>query len=188
MSYSPAEPRRHRLTVADYYRMGEVGILPPDARVELIDGDIIDMTPPGSLHAGTVDQLAAVLRRAVGERGLLRIQSPISLDGYSEPQPDIALLRPRADYYKGSHPRPHEVCLVIEVADASVRYDRDVKVPLYARAGIAEVWLVDLRERRLSRHREPVNAWYGRIDFPELDLPLEIASLDVRVDLGALFA
>ena len=188
MSHTAAEPRRHRLTVDDYYRMGEVGILAPDARVELIDGEIIDMAPPGNLHAGTVDQLSALLWRSVGDGALLRIQNPVRLDGYSEPQPDVALLRPRADYYKSAHPRPEDVWLVIEVADTSLRYDRDVKAGLYARNGIAELWLVDVQDHRLTRYRGPAKGSYGRVDQPDLGLPLTIDALpDARIDLSTLF-
>jgi Uma2 family endonuclease len=188
MAITTEQPRRHRLTVDDYYRMGEVGILAPDARVELIEGEILDMAPPGNLHAGTVDQLVALLGRAVAERALLRVQSPISVDRYSEPQPDLALLRPRTDFYKSSHPRPEDVWLVIEVADSSLRYDRDVKVGLYARSGVSEVWLVDLQEGQLTRYREPTPSSYRRIDRPNLTLPLEIDALSgVRIDLRTLF-
>jgi Uma2 family endonuclease len=188
MSHTATGPRRHRLTVADYYRMGEAGILAPDARVELIDGEIIDMAPPGDLHAGTVDQLVALLSRGIGDRALLRVQNPISIDGYSEPQPDIALLRPRADYYKTSRPRPQDVWLVIEVADTSLRHDRDEKMPLYARSAIAEAWLVDLVDRQLTRYRNPLRGVFGRVDKPDLGVPLEIGALaDVRLDLSTLF-
>lgn len=188
MSQVITEPRRHRLTVAEYRRMGEVGILAPDARVELIDGEIIDMAPPGDLHAGTVDQLAALLSGAIGDRALLRVQSPISIDGYSEPQPDIALLRPRADYYKTSRPRPQDVWLVIEVADTSLGHDRDEKMPLYARGAIAEGWLVNLVGRRLTRYRNPVRGVFGSIDEPDLGVPLAIGALaDARLDLSAIF-
>jgi Uma2 family endonuclease len=118
--------------VADYYRMAEVGILAPDARVELIDGEIIDMPPPGSSHAGTVDYLLSVLGTAARDRANLRVQSPVRLSEYSEPQPDLALLRPRAE----------DVLLIVEVAANSLRFDRKKKVPLYARHGIPEVWLL----------------------------------------------
>jgi Uma2 family endonuclease len=189
MSYRATEdPRRHRLTVADYHRMGETGILAPDARVELIDGEIIDMAPPGDPHAGTVDQLALVLGPAVTERAHVRVQNPLWLDDHSEPQPDIAVLEPRADFYKSRRPKPSDVLLVVEVADTSLRFDRDDKIPLYARHGVPEVWLVDLRAKRLVRYRNPQQGAFTLIDEPDLGAPLEIAALPgARLDLGTLF-
>jgi Uma2 family endonuclease len=182
-------PRRHRLTVEDYYRMGETGILRPDERVELIDGEIIDMPPPGSLHAGTVTHLDHLLQRTAGDRAVLQVQNSVRLDGYSEPQPDLTLLRPRADFYKSAHPQPSDVLLMIEVADTSLRYDRDVKAALYARHAVPELWLIDVRNARLTRYREPSHDSYTRVDQPDLSAPLEIASLPgVSVNLSALFS
>jgi Uma2 family endonuclease len=135
------QPRRHRLTVADYYRMAEVGILAPDARVELIDGEIIDMAPPASSHAGTVDYLLEVLGLAARGKAKVRVQNPVRLSEYSEPQPDLALLWPREDFYRARHPRADDVLLIVEVAASSLRFDRKKKVPLYARHGVPEVWL-----------------------------------------------
>src|SRR5690606_27297969 len=109
-------PRPHRLTVDDYFRMAEVGILGPDDRVELIDGEIIDMPPPGTLHVGTVNQLADVLHEAIRGRAIVHTQNPVVLGRYSAPQPDVALLRRRADYYKSALPRPADMLLAIEVA------------------------------------------------------------------------
>jgi Uma2 family endonuclease len=183
-----ARPQRHRLSVNDYYRMGDVGILPPDERVELIDGEIIDMPPPGSLHAGTVDQLAAILLRALGEKALVRVQNPARLDHYSEPQPDLALLRPRSDHYKSAHPLASDLLLVVEVADTSLRYDRDVKTALYAQHGIPEVWLIDVRDKRLVRYRNPAEGIYASVDEPDLSASIEVSAIPgVRADLGAVF-
>jgi Uma2 family endonuclease len=188
MSHSAAEPRRHRLTVADYYRMGEVGILAHDARVELIDGEIIDMAPPGDPHAGTVDQLALVFGPAVVGRAHVRVQNPLWLDEHSEPQPDVSVLKPSADFYKSRRPRASDALLVVEVADTSLRFDRDDKVPLYARHGIPEVWLVDLKAKRLVRFRNPQQGTYASVDQPDLGSPLEIAALpETRLDLSTLF-
>ena len=189
MNTSLEPPRRHRLTVADYYRMAEAGILRPDERVELIEGEVIDMPPPGSRHAGAVDQLAEILREAIGRRASLRVQNPIDLDPYSEPQPDVALLRPRADYYKSAHPRPADILLIVEVAQTSLQYDRDVKVALYARHGVPEVWLLDLDNRRIARYRNPSRGGYASVDRPSIAEPLEIGALPgVRVELGAVFS
>ncbi len=189
MSHAAADlPRRHRLTVADYYRMAEVGILAPDAPVELIDGDIIDMAPPGSLHAATVDRLNDALARAVDDRASVRVQNPVRLSDLSEPQPDLAILRRREDFYSEHHPRSADVLLIIEVADTSLRFDRDTKVSLYALHGIPEMWLVDLRGRRLVRHRTPQQGSYTLVDEPDLSAELDVSALSgVAVDLRRLF-
>jgi Uma2 family endonuclease len=189
MSHATVDlPSRHRLTVADYYRMAEVGILAPDARVELIDGEIIDMAPPGSLHAATVMFLTRALMHAVDDRALLLAQNPVRLSEYSEPQPDLALLRPRDDFYREHHPRAHDVLLIIEVAATSLRFDRETKLPLYARHGIPEMWLVDLGGKRLVRHRAPQQGAYTLVDEPDLRSTLEVAALPgVSVDLQRLF-
>jgi Uma2 family endonuclease len=189
MSLAPTDlPRRHRLTVSDYYRMAEVGILAPDARVELIDGDIIDMTPPGSLHAVTVRRLNGILTRAAGDSASVLVQDPVRLSDLSEPQPDLALLRPPDDSYIQHHPGPADVLLVVEVADTSLRFDRDTKVSLYAVHGIPEMWLVDLRSRQLIRHRAPVQGAYTLVDEPDLGSPLAISAISgVAVELQILF-
>jgi Uma2 family endonuclease len=181
-------PRRHRLTVGDYYRMAEVGILAPDARVELIDGDVIDMAPPGSLHAATVTFLTRALMRAVDDHALVLTQNPVRLSDFSEPQPDLALLKPRDDLYRGHHPRAGDVYLVVEVAASSLRFDTKTKLPLYARHGIAETWLVDLDGKRFVRHRAPQEGTYSLVEEPELGSPLGIAGLpQITVDLRRLF-
>jgi Uma2 family endonuclease len=188
MSHSAAEPRRHRLTVADYYRMGEVGILAPDARVELIDGEIIDMAPIGSLHVSAVLRLDHLLKEALTGKAFVLVQSPIALGEHSAPQPDLALLRPRADYYRSSLAGPDDVLLIVEVAQSSLRFDRDDKIPLYARHGIPEVWLVDLEAKRLARYRKPQQGAYALADEPDLGSALEIAALRAtRIDLSSLF-
>jgi Uma2 family endonuclease len=167
--------------------MAEVGILDDDARVELIDGEIIDLAPPGSPHAATVTYLTEVLMSAVGGRAAVRVQNPVRLSKYSEPQPDLAILRRREDFYRERHPQPDDVLLIVEVAASSLRFDRKKKVPLYARHGIPEMWLVDLGGRRLVRYRAPQQGSYTRVDEPALatvDMP---AFSGVVVDLQRLF-
>ncbi len=146
---------RRLYTIGDYHRMVDDGLLRPDDRVELIEGVIIPMSPIRSPHAGCVNRTSALLHRRLGRRAIVATQNPIVLNRYSEPEPDIAVLRPRSDYYGGRHPEPDDVLLVVEVADSSLLYDRRTKIPLYARAGIPEVWLVDLPGRRIEVHREP---------------------------------
>lgn len=181
-------PRRHHLTVDDYFRMAEVGILGPDDRVELIEGEIIDMSPIGPPHAGTVTQLRDLLQRAVAERAIVYEQNPAVLGRYSAPQPDLVLLVPRTDYYKSRHPRPSDMLLLVEVADSSLRYDRNVKAGLYARHAISEYWLIDVRGKRLIRHRAPQGEAYARVDEPDLGRALEIGALPgIALELAQLF-
>ena len=168
--------------------MAEVGILAPDARVELIDGEIIDMAPPGSSHAGTVDYLLDVLGTAIKGKATVRVQNPVRLSQYSEPQPDLALLRPRADFYRADHPRAQDVLLIVEVAASSLRFDRRKKVPLYARHAVPEVWLVDLGRERLVRYRSPERGTYSLIDEPDMHVSLAVGALErVAIDLRRLF-
>lgn len=127
------------IAVADYHRMGETGILGEDERVELIDGEIFEMPLIGSPHGGRINQLNRLLTKAVGESAIVSIQNPFVLDDRSEPEPDLALPRPRTDFYTASHPCASDVLLLIEVTDSSLQIDRDIKVPLYARHGIPEV-------------------------------------------------
>jgi Uma2 family endonuclease len=149
------ELQRYRFTADEYRRMGEAGILPEDARVELIGGEIIRMSPTGHRHVAGVNRCNRLFSRAVGERALVSIQNPVDLGPHDEPEPDVSLLRPRTDDYADELPRPADVLLLVEVADSSLEYDRQTKLPLYAGAGIPEAWLLNLREGRLEVHREP---------------------------------
>jgi Uma2 family endonuclease len=165
--------RRRRFTIEEYHRMGEAGILADDPRIELVAGAILVREPTGSRHAGTVDRLAHLFFSRLSGRATVRIQSPITLpDEMSELQPDLMLLRPRADFYVGAHPRAADVLLLIEVADATLRLDRRVKIPLYARAGIADVWLLDLTADRIETYREPIGGRYRNVLRFERDAAL----------------
>jgi Uma2 family endonuclease len=154
---------RHLFTVDEYHRMAENHVLSEDDRVELIDGEIIEMAPIGSGHLGHVNRLGRVFGAAIGERALLSVQNPVRLGHRSEPQPDVALLQPRADDYAGNIPTPADVLLLIEVADSSLVYDRDTKVPMYARSGIPEVWLVNLIDAEIVIYREPSVTGYQSV-------------------------
>lgn len=182
--------RAYRLSVDDYHRMGESGILGGELRTELIDGEIIEMPPIGHPHAGTVNLLVKLLISAVGDQAVVAPQNPVYLDDHTEPLPDIALLLPRADYYRNAHAGPDDVLLLIEVADSSLAYDRDVKLPRYARAGIPEAWLVDLSGRRLWVHRQAHAARCADITQPDdlaaVAVPVA-AGAKVYLDLRALF-
>jgi Uma2 family endonuclease len=154
---------KRRFTVDEYYRMAEASILSEDDRVELLEGEIIQMTPIGKRHAACVNRLLRLFSDQVGERAIVSVQNPVRLDEQSEPQPDLALLRFRPDFYAEAHPRPEEVLLLVEVADASTEFDRQVKVPLYAQAGISEVWLVDLAGECLEVYLKPSARVYEQV-------------------------
>lgn len=154
---------RRKLDVAEYHRMGEAGILHEDDRVELIEGELIEMAPIGSPHSGTVLGLVHLLVAAVGDRARVNVQNPVRLNDHSEPQPDFLVLKPRADNYRDSHPTPVDVFLLVEVADSSLRYDRLVKLPLYARHGIPEVWVVDVEHGVVEVHRDPAGDGYTMV-------------------------
>jgi Uma2 family endonuclease len=153
--------KTHRFTVDEYHRIGEVGIFSEDDRVELLSGDIVEMSPIGPLHASTVGRLTALFSARLGGEVIVWIQNPLLLRTEdSEPQPDVALLRPRPDFYARAHPEAHDVYLVIEVTDTSVETDREVKFPIYARAGVPEAWLRDMVTQRLEVHRQPTPDGY----------------------------
>jgi Uma2 family endonuclease len=150
-------------TVDEYHRISQAGILSEDDRVELIEGEIIKMSPIGKLHASCVKRLNAILNRRIGQFAIISIQDPIRLNDYSEPEPDIALLKLRDDFYSQQLPAADDVLLIVEVADTSVEYDRTVKLPLYARAGIPETWLANLPADKVEVHSEPVNGIYQKV-------------------------
>jgi Uma2 family endonuclease len=143
------ELTRRRFTTAEYARMAEVGVLGEDDRLELIDGEILELAPIGSAHAACVRRMTGLFARLLSERVQVSIQNPIDLDEHTQPQPDLVLLLPRNDFYATGHPTAADILLLVEVAETSDEYDRQIKVPLYARHGINEVWLVDLRGRRV---------------------------------------
>ena len=175
----------HRFTVDEFQRMGEAGVLPADARVELLDGQIVEMTPIGPAHNGCVAALIRLLGRRLPESAWLWVQSPVQLHEREAPQPDVVVLRARADAYRTAQPQPQDVELVIEVGDSSVAADRRAKLPRYARAAIPETWLVDLpgdgvelyRESRGGRYTDVHTARRGEtiapLAFPELTLSVD---------------
>jgi Uma2 family endonuclease len=180
---------RHRITVHEYYRMGELGLFAPEARMELIEGEIIDVAPPGSRHASVVAQLNELLVQAVRGAAIVLVQSPVRLSELSEPQPDLALIRARDDRYRSSHPTGADALLVIEVSLTSWRFDRQVKIPLYARHGVPEVWIVDLSKDELHFFRSPRDGDYADVSSTSHPKIIQIPSLPgVSIDLSELFA
>jgi Uma2 family endonuclease len=159
-----AEPIRRRFTTAEYHAMAESGILAPDDRVELIEGEIWQMSPIGPPHVSRVTRLSyAFISNLKKEEALVISQSPIHLDDFSEPQPDLALLRYREDFYASKLPAAEDVLLVVEVSDTTIHYDRRVKMDLYARHGIAEAWLCNLPRATIEVYRAPSPQGYGEI-------------------------
>ena len=156
-----AETTRKLFTVDDYYRMAEVGILKPQDRVELIEGEIVEMSPIGIRHAMTVNRANMIFARGVGDRAVVAIQNAAHIDNYNEPQPDVVLIRPREGFYGMAHPAPEDVLLLIEVSETSFRFDRNVKLPIYARSGIREVWIVDLNNDVVHMFRNPSERNYS---------------------------
>ena len=160
--------RRHTWTVEEYHRMVEVGLLGPEDRVELLDGAIVTKVVIGSRHAGCVNRCNRRFVQQAGDRYVVGVQNPIVLER-SQPEPDLSVLRWRDDLYAGSHPRPDDVVLLVEVASSPAAEDRRRKLPLYARSGIVEVWLVDLDADRVEVHRDP-----GPDGYREVEVEVEV--------------
>jgi len=177
-------PRPHRLTVHDYYRMAEVGVLHPDDRTELIEGEIVDMPPIGDRHGSVVRLLNTRLVRAVGDAAEVSCQLPVRLSLRSEPQPDFAIVKAKQGGYR-KHPHSRDVLLPVAVSDSPLRYDLGKRASLYAAHGIPEYWVFDLQHDRVWRHRAPRSREYtqrdeitqGTLPLPALDAELSLADL-----------
>ena len=179
-----ADVRRYLFTVDEFYRMGEAGIFTEDDRVELIDGEIWQMTAIGPLHAEIVDRLTELFVRRLAGTARVRVQNPLRVSSRTEPQPDLVVARLRGGSYADRHPEPGDVLLVVEVADSSLRYDRVQKIPRYGAAGVPEVWLVDLSAHAVTVYTDPGPTGYARervlrpgdvitaAGAPALDLPV----------------
>ncbi|WP_341737003.1 Uma2 family endonuclease [Microcoleus sp. CAWBG640] len=178
--------QRRLFTVQEYHMMSEAGVFAHNERVELIEGEIIQMAAIGKRHAARVDRLADLFYDKVRTSAIVRVQNPICLNDKSEPQPDIALVQRRADFYEASLPNSQDILLLVEVADSTVNYDRDVKVPNYARSGIQEVWLWDLEANCLEVYRNPTATGYTlmqKFEQGEIVSPLAFPDFEVSVDL-----
>jgi Uma2 family endonuclease len=174
----------HKFTTEQFHQMGEAQIFQPSDRLELIEGEVITMSPIGFRHAFVINYLGNSLPRQLGERAIISIQNPIRLDSHSEPQPDLVLLKPCEDFYAHQLPQAQDVLLLIEVADSSLSYDREIKIPLYAKHRINEVWLVNLNQAQLEVYRSPQEGYYQDqtiliasqtltpLAFPELEIAL----------------
>lgn len=177
-----------KFTVEQFHKMSEIGVISENERVELIRGEIIEMAAIGVRHASCVNRLVNLLIKLLEERIILAPQNPIELGDTSQPQPDIALLRPRADFYQTSFPQAGDIFLLIEVADSTVKYDREVKIPLYAENNIIEVWLVDVNQQVVEVYREPIKQGYQRIETFGQNQNLMIKAFpDVNIAVNEIF-
>ncbi|MBK1629856.1 hypothetical protein CKO31_03685 [Thiohalocapsa halophila] len=181
-------PHRHRYTVDDYHRMADTGILSPDARVELIDGQVMEMPPIRPPHASMVTELQNRLIRTAGDSAVVRVQNPVRLGPHDEPEPDLAVVTPPATQYRTRHPGPADILLLIEVADSSLPLDRDVKLRRYAACGITEAWLVDANAGTVLRCREQGAEGYRHCDAIQGQCSVPIPGLSgCELDLRHLY-
>ena len=181
-------PRRHGITVDEFYRMFETGEIAPDARVELIEGEIIDMPVPGTRHSAMDSRLNEMLISAVGRRALVRPGGAVHLDNMSEPQPDFSLVARREDYYVEHHPTPAETFLAIEVSDTRLSFDLGRKRALYARHGVTELWVIDVKRARLHCFRRPSGDDYLETSVLEAPRTMSIEKLPgITLDTSSLF-
>lgn len=189
MSASVDLPHKHPISVDDFQQMGHYGILMPNARVELIDGDIIDMAPIGSFHSGIVTYLIQAFSSQLDpKQAIVSAQNPMVLGDYSAPQPDLLILTPRPDFYRDSHATAADVKLLIEVSDTTLKFDRETKIPLYAQHGISETWIVNAKEQRVELYRSPnaANALYEDMKIV-LEGSITPVHLALEIDVSSIF-
>lgn len=168
--------------------MGETGVLDPRARIELLEGKLFDMPPIGPQHSSQVNRFIRLFSRVVGDQAIVSAQNPVLLGDFSAPQPDLALLRWRDDFYEQAHPGPADILVLVEVADSTLAHDRDRKLPLYARFGIPEVWILDIGGKHLDIHRDPADGTYTtRFRVQDLSSVCIAAVPHLRLDLRSLF-
>lgn len=177
----------HRFTVEEFYRMAETGVIKPDARVELLDGQIIDMMPIGPFHGGVNKRLIRLFSNLSQGRWMVTAQDPVRLNRHSEPQPDLMLVKPAVDDYTSRHPIPEEVFLLVEISDSTLAFDRGEKLLAYGRAGIREVWIINLPEQTIEVYRDPHFVGYASTTILHAgDQAGPAAFPDVTTDVGAL--
>ena len=178
---------KKRFTVDEYHRMGDAGIFGPEERTELIDGEIIQMSPIGQRHAGRVNRATAVFVKAFGERAVVSPQNPVQLSDWTEPQPDIVVFKPRSDFYENKRPVSDDVLLVMEVSDTTLRFDMKIKLPHFAAAGVCELWIQDLNAGVLHVFRDPAEKNYkASLQLKPGDSISPLAFPDIRISIDDL--
>ena len=181
-------PQKHPISAEEYLRMGEAGVFAPEARLELIEGEILEMAPIGPPHAGLVARLNRLFVQRAGASAVVWGQSPVVISDRSVPQPDLAALKPRTDDYMGAHPRASDVLLAVEVADSTLSFDSRIKAPLYARCGIAELWIVDVNGKTLHVFRGPTKGGYKSIAAANVGERVACVALPrLAIEVGELF-
>jgi len=176
---------RKRFTVDEYHRMSDIGLFPEDKRFELIRGEILEMPGAKPPHSGRVNRLNHLFMNRLGDSVIVSVQNPSSIDDYSEPVPDVSLLKPRLDFYTKNHPLPEDVLLVIEISHTTLRFDTRIKGPLYAEAGIPEYWILNIPQNVLEVRTDPVNGRYTRLQtlkLGELITPRAFPQVSFRID------
>ena len=168
---------RHKLNLSDFQRMTEAGIFTPEQRIELLDGELFDMPPIGPLHSGKTNRLTLLLVQAIGGKAIVSVQNPIILGEHSQPQPDLTVLRPRPDFYETHPPGAQDILLLVEIADPTADTDRAYKIPLYARHGIPEVWLVDVKRKQVEFYRQPEQGRYRQVHLARPDEIIRLSQL-----------
>ncbi|MEK8018969.1 MAG: Uma2 family endonuclease [Candidatus Parabeggiatoa sp.] len=153
-------PQKYSVSVREWHKMGKYNIFPPEVRIELIEGEMIEMAPIGPTHACCVFNLIEILSTQKGKAAQINVQNPIQLNDLSEPEPDLVLLRPNPQLYQNGHPTAADILLLIEVSDSTIKYDRDTKIPLYAKDGIVESWIVDLSAKQVEVYLSPTTQGY----------------------------
>ncbi|MEM7110009.1 MAG: Uma2 family endonuclease, partial [Bacteroidota bacterium] len=171
------------ITVDEYHTMAEAGILTREDRVELIHGEILEMSPIGSKHAAIVNTMSNRLIRLLGDGVIISVQNPIRINDLTEPEPDLSLLKPKENYYADGHPAPNDTFIVIEISDSSYEYDKEVKLPLYASAGIPEYWIVNMDKKQIEVHTKPENGGYKSWQFFAIDdfITFDFCSTEIQV-------
>jgi Uma2 family endonuclease len=183
------EVTKKRFTADEFHRMGEAGIFGPEERLELIDGEIIEMSAMGHRHAVCVSRVTTFLIRALGDRGVLRPQLPLRLTDWTEPQPDIVVLKPRTDFYAKKKPTPQDALLVMEISDSTLTLDRNIKLPRYAAAGIQEVWIGDLVHNVLLVYRDPrAKSYKAAFQFRSGDIVSALSFPDLAFQVDELLS
>ncbi len=180
------QPSKRLITVDEYYRMAKAGILTEKDRVEFIHGEIIKISPIGSKHAAMVNKISNVLKGLIGDNAIVSVQNSIRIDSLNEPEPDISILKFRDDYYAEKHPSPNDIYLVIEVSDTALNYDREIKLPLYASAGVPEFWLFDLDKNEIEIYRAPAINVYKKIEIFSFGDKISLPTFNLNFDASLL--